>query len=71
MDEWQDRATMQKRRGTKIVAATLDRVRPFSMGGARPAAIPMVRAALLCVELGGHACVIQSSGLEDSFQKCT
>ena len=43
VEEWQDRATNQKRKGTKIVAATLDRVRPFSMGGARPPAIPMVR----------------------------
>ncbi|KAK9820986.1 hypothetical protein WJX81_001114 [Elliptochloris bilobata] len=41
VDEWQDRTTQQKRRGTKIVAATLDVVRPFSYGGTRPSAIPM------------------------------
>jgi hypothetical protein len=41
VEEWQDKATQAKRTGTKIVAATLDRVRPYS--GARPPAIPMAR----------------------------
>jgi len=41
VEEWADKATQAKRTGTKIVAATLDRVRPYS--GARPPAIPMAR----------------------------
>lgn len=43
VDEWQDRTTHAKRKGTKIVVATLDRVRPYSFANARPPANPMVR----------------------------
>ena len=43
VDEWQDKNTQAKRKGTKIVVATLDRVRPYSFSDARPPANPMVR----------------------------